>query len=849
MTQQILQEGGVALRGLRLLGLELSFHLDARGRVWFPLSPGSHVVYGRNGVGKSTLLKALHAALTSELSEDDLGFNVRLFVEFSDEPIESSSTTFFDDISVLTELRDDLEDQEDDDSLDEDNLRDDESLDDDDFDTEVISTAEDELTIRQDTIVSRMELVHAISQGQWWTDGDSPVWQEPELFQQVMESLADEDSALREDQCVELWTESYGVRLRQARTAWLAYHFLLREAMHDGEENRPGEKEIKALLREGVRDEIYCLRPIGNGEWSLSCAVSAGSAVASAAVKLLKADLEAKRQKFHREALNWPDSRIQSGEVDNVFITETYESEFINNLGPLPGLVGYDENPWNQWRGETNECPYLELQDWRKSPSVKWRFLSGETSYRAKQEMSVVELDKTLDLSKWNQSKIASCFEPSRNSNGWVFSIAEEVKEKTKYHVSNPQNLLEPVTTELYISQTEINSSFASERLEQYHVLLAEIGEVLTSFGIGLDGVRTRLSTDISDWVNGKGCSLEVRSSVTASWFSVSALSPAQTVILATVLRIRDAREKSNFIFCIGDETDAGLHVAAIRNLYKFLLEESDVSYLTSHSPVVLSLPSHRRMLVTNTQLSPLVVKDWKPEANFSGAADVLGLDKVHLLSAITCWIIVEGEHDVAAFDVLLDDPRNFKSLIKVLPARGHMNTMNVLNCEAVINYSDAPIVVVVDGSAEIDFPKIQSVIHQMIQEGATPQTILSKAIKPLSSSRHLPETRTLLSILTEAVLRGQHDRIHLIELDQRDIIQYLSPLHFGVSGTWQTLWTEYQTSKTKSSFKEWLQLEYGADISTNTVRNGFQTLDNYSASLSLVISRISDLSLGNLSH
>jgi hypothetical protein len=211
----------------------------------------------------------------------------------------------------------------------------------------------------------------------------------------------------------------------------------------------------------------------------------------------------------------------------------------------------------------------------------------------------------------------------------------------------------------------------------------------------------------------------------------------------------------------------------------------------------------------------------------------------------VTCWVIVEGEHDVAAFTALLNDPTDHTSSIKILPARGHMNTQNVLNCEAILNYSDAPIVIVLDGASEIDFVAVQGKIRELTRSGVPGRAVIDRVIRPLAKGKLMPETQTLLSILTSAVSSEKFERLHLIGLKERDIIQYLPPNALGLNGTWESLFSEFRLSPAHTSFKDWLQRQPGVKISAPLIANWFVHLDRLQPDLAEAVALIFSLSRG----
>ena len=86
MLTELAQVSGIPLGPIRLIGAEIVFGSDiagnSRGRVWLPLQASNHLIYGKNGVGKSTVVELLRCALTGEEPLDDA--RVDLFIELDE---------------------------------------------------------------------------------------------------------------------------------------------------------------------------------------------------------------------------------------------------------------------------------------------------------------------------------------------------------------------------------------------------------------------------------------------------------------------------------------------------------------------------------------------------------------------------------------------------------------------------------------------------------------------------------------------------------------------------------------------------------------------------------------------
>ena len=96
--------GGLITNGVRLIGVEILFPYpqDTRGRIWIPLNNGPHVLYGKNGVGKSTIVSALNSAF-SGIAISGKRITVDLFLEIlDDEEIIIDNSIEDDEVEMVT---------------------------------------------------------------------------------------------------------------------------------------------------------------------------------------------------------------------------------------------------------------------------------------------------------------------------------------------------------------------------------------------------------------------------------------------------------------------------------------------------------------------------------------------------------------------------------------------------------------------------------------------------------------------------------------------------------------------------------------------------------------------------
>jgi len=825
---------GLPIGDTRILGVELDFSgKDQRGRVWVPLNPGCHLLYGKNGVGKSTILRAIRAALTGDLSEAQLGFGVKLFVSTDDHrpPIHVERNQ--------PEPHDDP-DSNDEESSDEINFDDDDDFDTDE-DEDKPSFADIAHTVVEPNRPEYSLLTDDIFKGGWWRGDYAALARSDELLE--MQLLFVPEHLRFEPECFE-YQPIDKLPLQQIRAAWLAYFMLEREFLWDGNGERPDQDRVVAFVAEALQQSYYCMSPRGKGEWQFSVAVRVESENTSKLLSMLRDEIESERRQFHTD-LGWSSGQIDSGEVDPTFIDYSSESEFIHNVGPLPALVGYDIPSYYLSQNTAVDCPFISLGDWREPVVTTASAIFPSSSYE-RRPVTVVDLDSAFDLDFWNRQHVAEAFAEA-STEEWTLEIARRITDSVEQELIVFGSADAEPTKHTLVKASSNTVRASSRAYETHEYLLDEIVEGIADLDLGIDGLRTQLSNKPSDWIFGNGCRLEARDIHTKDWFPVGGLSPAQTAVLAIAVQLGEARAKSDVVIAIGDEIDNGMHVLATKALYRYISNISDSSYLATHSPVSLSMPSLQRVHVRRKESGGIAINRWTPSREFTTAAQILGVERTHLLSAISCWLIVEGEHDKAAFEVLLQSV--FISdvghgLTHIVASRGHLNAPAVLDSDLLLEFSDAPIIVMLDAAAtDLDFSALHTKAHDLEAEGLQPSRIVQTLGLEDSRPRLRPESRTLLSILNGAIRRRLVHRIHPVGLKKPDIIQYVPATSFGLSADWPTLFNEYRAANLQISFKDWLRDAKQARISARAIREAFEevsSLDDDLAAVLMLIERVS---------
>ena len=794
-------------RDFSLLGLEIVFDYpsDKRGRVWISFRELMHLLYGKNGVGKSTVIGAVRSALTGLVDKRDFSPTVRLFarigprgsdvLEFlSSQPTGvPRSWTTADNLLYSLIFALDTEQGS--------------------GESETESRLEAQDNFDRNVGNLHPSLVRSFARGDWYLYPFSVSSHED--YQRSLARIGLSEFELTEDQLSSGSWESDVPTLPNARAAWLAWAF------EDGlsiDEDRLGTELVERAFGEVGLDNLYCLQPIGDDRvgprWGVSLAADcrSGEGAVANVIDATNAAIDDWRiEFFDAEGILEPtDDDVRR------WLEVSGESDCLYRMGPSPNFV-----EWSHWGVQfmklPNPCPYVCLND-----PLGYAAEVGPQDLGL--QLAVVDLDEEFDVAKW-------------------------FREFASRTLRNDPNMFETKSGGAARDGIEFDLSLLSKLDELLQAAAADV----RTFEVGIGGLRRTTSPYISDWLDGNGVKLEVLDTPTETWTDVDRLSPAQSLILGIVLRLHEGRlvtevgktaDESSVPICVlGDEVDSGMHVTLIGRLYGYLQANSRVSFLATHSPSALSLRLPHRVHVRRGAGGRLELAEWSVSSDFTKAAETWGVDRPHLLAAIPGFIVVEGPHDKVAFDVLLDSSNvDARSGIKpsIVPAMGHKGMPGMVEMSVLLGLTDVPIVIVVDNGRSIDFEKLR--MDAMVHRSAVKSP--DKVLKALSISTlrngATPEERTMLELMTLAIQNDLLDRVHVVTLDKPDIIQYVSPKEFNVTdGTWESLVTEWRKTGNKSSFKDWLRAKKDANISTNAVKRAFERLDHLDGSLSGVIARI----------
>ncbi|MBM4259746.1 MAG: hypothetical protein FJ147_28100 [Deltaproteobacteria bacterium] len=814
MVAELAQIAGIPLGVIRLIGAEIVFGSDndgnSRGRVWLPLQASNHLIYGKNGVGKSTIVNLLRCALTGEEPLDDA--RIDLFIELDENaplPIREHAQEFV----VIDGLDSDGEessriplsiDSDHDENENEKETEWGESEEDDASDLGLLAdgSGDDEQSETYDAedhlFLDTEELVKAISECSFFQQHCPAIGMEFDAFDAIQRLFADNDQGIDMEQFVSRsWNDLSGVSLRQARNTWLAYCYL-EDKNSDFGHNEKTLSIVARAYREAAAQSYYCLTPVGKSEapeWELTVACKASHATSG--LKDLYSLFEACREAAETDELADLDSELDP-----------------RALLPSMALTDWEYPTENQFLEPSTEHPYRKLRPYmERTPRVKADFLHWDDL------LEVLNLSDFFDYSKWRLETSKALFPADSDEGSWTVIFS-----------NGPDG---------------VEDSIESSKLDELKKLIQQVAEAVSKMDINVLDIRIQTSTDFTKWISGQGIELQAQDATTRSWVDFIELSSAQQHIISSVLRLiqpKTARDSNSppFRIVLGDEPDRNMHQIAIRHFYEFLDRKETCSYLSTHSSVALSLPSFSRLHAYRKPSGNIRLVPWTPIFLAKSEGFDLGVDKTALLSAVSLVILVEGAHDEEAIKLLLTqtDSQVYNRVL-VLPWRGHRTMNTIADSYVWMNMTDARILVVVDNSRAQIINKWCEIIKKSFTEGRP----LAKITRELRESSGLSgEEKTLRDLLERSIQIGVADRVFAFGFSRGDIIEYADPADFGLKKSWQDLRRDYQRSTNRTSFKDWLRSEHAARISTKAVTAAFANLDHLDDDLVNLLKLIKDI-------
>jgi hypothetical protein len=357
----------------------------------------------------------------------------------------------------------------------------------------------------------------------------------------------------------------------------------------------------------------------------------------------------------------------------------------------------------------------------------------------------------------------------------------------------------------------------------------------------------------VMTWLNGKFFSWVAKDQPSGATVPLASLSEAQRrwATLAIQVALWSTQPGGPHSAMLIDEPELALHSLAAHRVATALAGLATDSALpiivTSHSAAFLDLPEAGLIHVyrdpkgvTQTQPMPSTIKD-----DFDASIQRLGLSRSEGLQLIRLFVVVEGEHDKIVLETLFGhELAQLRASILVM--RGTRNAVTILDSQMLVRYTDAAILVVLDGHALTDIPSAWSRARRYASQGDVDkaQRAFLKSTKGVHSGGEL----VFKELGSAALETGRWPRFDLHILSEPDIIYYLDPAELDPSlGGWKELNRDYaRTSNPGEGIKAWLSRVRGIRLGNKDVRHATSKLDHIHADLTRLLSAAEKLARKN---
>lgn len=317
-----------------------------------------------------------------------------------------------------------------------------------------------------------------------------------------------------------------------------------------------------------------------------------------------------------------------------------------------------------------------------------------------------------------------------------------------------------------------------------------------------------------AEWFRGRPPRWELKDEAADLWLDLSAGSAAQIrwALLAIVIACELVHPDGRPVVLLADEPEAGLHAAAEANL------PSALSHIAAELNAAVVVATHSADMLNERSLTPTHVTRINGYAlarpmpialgdaiDRQFAADLLGITRSAMLQMIRCFVAVEGLHDRMVIEALIGDELR-TARAAVLPLGGGRAAPSLADATLLFDYTDANVVVVLDGIALETVAPIWETTVAHAQRGE-----IAAARRELARLEELDcwEAKWLRELLDKAIIGGTWSRLVPAPLREPDIICYLPPSFFAPGKTWSELLADWRNSYPPgraSDLKTWLR-------------------------------------------
>ena len=500
---------------------------------------------------------------------------------------------------------------------------------------------------------------------------------------------------------------------------------------------------------------------------------------------------------------------------------------------PGDGSAAVDEMFRRHLRDISTDSPVREIVD---VTAFVEELLSSNAPFGSSlpTETIVEDMRAGVEHPPWAPHQMAYFGELGASSWIWpptVLVESTEVDETTRRHLIRPtdewEGLFEAIVDDMYDIRPQVAERI-TELNESVNTVLALLLEDPPVVSLTLEHPNRWLDgTSPFRWIASD------RDSLTE--VPITSLSDYQYRWTLFALGLATSTAGDTEMILLVDEPERAAHPRAVDRLSTGLAEVADrldaTIFAATHSPRMLDDSDRRLVHVARDSRGRTCVSTLEPwlSTDTNALREVHGMSPSDLLQLTRRFLVVEGQHEIAALEVLIGDELA-KQSVRMVAMRGTKNLLSLLDSQFLMHYSDAPFTILVDNVAA---GKVRKVLDGLRSDRPN----VGAVMKPLSDGS--PEEQTIAELLSGAHRAGRLDRIEIFGLKERDIIRYLPASSFITDAD---SWREVDQRRDRSLlFKDGLRA-LGAQVSVAAVRRAAQSMDTIPAELGALLQACSQM-------
>jgi len=406
-----------------------------------------------------------------------------------------------------------------------------------------------------------------------------------------------------------------------------------------------------------------------------------------------------------------------------------------------------------------------------------------------------------------------------------------------------------PALKQIEVLSRHVEPGLYSKKIdfEKQKTLLDTLSKTATDFlkglEINIEAIRVDLSSNLSDWIAGKGSEISVFDRQIDEWIPPSTLSSAQARWVDLSLELAKLSFHTSPLMILLDEPDQGLHVTASKSALQSLSNIGGTVIVATHSISALRLNTGRinhvqRNAAGETYVEKLAATDGQLLSSLK-----LGVDPLDLLSFKRVAIFVEGFHDEIVLGCLFPDKQDpIHNRMMVIATRGEKQLTNGVDSQLIISFSKMNIIIVADKIRSDFFEEERLKLLKQFRNGETIDQLRkqlrdwNRGVLQKTQKAFIYEERTMVDIFDRALLSDSLHRVRIQGVEKNDILETIPSEYFNLKIPWNSLHDQYaqhrkdlkilkdrgESNSKAKDFKTWVSQNHGVRFTERVIREAF---------------------------